>query len=114
MRGFLVGMPSDDLLRNYLIRNGFAPAAVPQLLRPIAKHQKWQSGRDAHMIRRVKQTREHDDMATSQHRQGVAQQRESYETTFTPSSGMPFQIIYNPGGKRSEEHTSELQSRPHL
>jgi hypothetical protein len=45
------------------------------------------------------QTREHDDMAASQHRQGVAQQRESYETTFTPSSGVPFQIIYTPGGK---------------
>ena len=42
-------------------------------------------------------------MATpQQHHGGGAQQREpatGHETTFTPSSGVPFQITYMPGGK---------------
>jgi len=92
-------MPSDDLLRNYLIRNGFALEAVTSVITAYRETSEMveREGR-AHDSPR-EQTREHDDMAASQHRQGVARQRESYETTFTPSSGVPFEIFYTPGGK---------------
>jgi hypothetical protein len=96
-------MPSDDLLRNYLIRSGFAPSAVTAVITAYRETSEMAEREGRTHASPREQTREHDDMATSQqHPGGRSKQRESktsYNTTFTPHSGEPFQITYAPGGK---------------
>jgi hypothetical protein len=94
-------MPSDDLLRNYLIRNGFAPGAVTAVITAYRETSEMadREGR-AHDSSR-EQTWEDDDMPSLQERVMGGQREAStgHETTFTPESGIPFQITYTPGGK---------------
>jgi hypothetical protein len=90
-------IPSDDLLRNYLLRNGFAPSAVTAVITSYRETSEMveREGRTHDSPR--EQTREHEEMPDLQERQreGVAGQ----QTTFTPAAGAPFQITYTPGGK---------------
>ena len=96
-------MPGDELLRNYLIRNGFAPAAVTPVMAAYRETSEM-AEREGHVDDFPREpTREHDDMPSLQERQGSAAQREAADAghgrTFTPVSGVPFEITYTPGGK---------------
>jgi hypothetical protein len=91
-------MPSDDLLRNYLIRNGFAPSAVTGVITAYRETSEI-AEREGHAHDSPReQTREHDEMPSlQQHKQTV--QPETHETTFTQASGSdPFRVSFTPSG----------------
>jgi hypothetical protein len=90
-------IPSDDLLRNYLIRRGFAPGAVTAVISAYRETSEM-AEREGRLDDSLgEQPPEHPDMP-SQH----VRQREtaaSQQTTIMPRSGVPFEITYTPGGK---------------
>jgi hypothetical protein len=92
-------MPSDDLLRNYLLRNGFAPGAVTAVITAYRETSEMAERESQEHDSPREQTREHDDMPHLQERQHGSQREAVTQTTFTPPSGEPFQITYTPGGK---------------
>jgi hypothetical protein len=91
------GLPSDDNLRAYLVRSGFAPSALPSVI---------QSLRDTMQLVMTNMT-EHNPPPTggggavqpSQQITGLRTDPPRYETTYTPASDAePFRVTFTGSG----------------